>query len=118
MGANFAGVVISGILDAFHYFGFERVSFFEQFIHALGVRTFGVGQALQIPGLTASARAESRRGENDGVHDLAFSTRLFLGRARRFAASLLCGNRLWFQLRLFLCERFLYGPSFLGRGFL
>ena len=118
MGANFAGVGVSGIFDAFHYLGFERVSFFEQFIHTLGIRAFGVGQALQIPGLTTRARSESCRRENDGVHDLAFSARLFLDRARRFAASCFSWQRgFGFSFDFFFASDFFAGRAFLAADF-
>ena len=43
VGANFASVGVSGVLHPFHYLGFEGVSFFEQFVHTLGICAFGVG---------------------------------------------------------------------------
>jgi len=46
--ANFYFIGVLGILYAHYHLGFERVSFFEQLIHALRVRTFYVGQSLQI----------------------------------------------------------------------
>jgi hypothetical protein len=52
--ANFAFVV--SVLHALYDFGFESVTFFEQFVHALGIRAFEAGQSLQISGLPPRAR--------------------------------------------------------------
>ena len=34
---------VPGVFDAFHYFGLERVSFFEQLLHTLRIRGLDVG---------------------------------------------------------------------------
>ncbi len=51
--ANFAFVGVVSVLHALHDFGFEGVSFLEQFVHALRIRSFAAGQSLQIPRLPA-----------------------------------------------------------------
>jgi hypothetical protein len=43
---NFSLVGVSGVLHALHRFGLERVSFFEQLVHTLGIRAFDAGQSL------------------------------------------------------------------------
>ena len=54
--ANFAFVGVAGVLHTLHDLGFEGVSFLEQFVDALGIRSFAARQSLQISGLPAIAR--------------------------------------------------------------
>jgi len=53
VGVNFALVGVIGVLHALHRFGLERVSFLEQLVDTLGIRTFDAGQSLQGSGLSA-----------------------------------------------------------------
>src|SRR6516165_9470987 len=48
MRVNFHLVSVLGILNAHNHLGFECITFFEQLIHTLRVRTFYVRQSLQI----------------------------------------------------------------------
>jgi len=50
---NFSLVKVSGALHARDHIGFEGVPFLKQLVHALRIRTFDVGQSLQISSLAA-----------------------------------------------------------------
>src|SRR4029077_7052376 len=69
----FAFIGIRNVLYALNDFGFERVSFLEQFVHTLRIGAREVRQALQIPGLAARARPQTFRLEHDRVHALALA---------------------------------------------
>jgi len=59
VGVDLGFVSVVSVLDAFDNIGFEGVSFFEQFVHTLGIGGLEAGQSLQIAGLSARARCES-----------------------------------------------------------
>jgi len=61
--ANFLSFAFSGILNPRHYPSLERVPFFKQLINTFRIRTFDVGQTLQVSGLFARARSRSLAGE-------------------------------------------------------
>jgi len=60
----FASLVVAGFFDTRDHTGLKCVAFFDQLIHALGIRAFAIGQALQIarlPSGIGSAQAAPRR---------------------------------------------------------
>src|SRR5438445_4580617 len=59
--ANFLLISVPGVFDARHYVGLERVSFIEQLVDTLRIRTFDAGQSLQISRLPARTRSRSLR---------------------------------------------------------
>src|SRR3981081_337706 len=66
MRSNFPLVSVPGVFHALHHVGLERVSFFEQLVHTLRIRSLDVGQSLQISRLlprphSNSAQCESHR---------------------------------------------------------
>ena len=48
MRPHFLLIGVRGFFYARHYIRLERVSFLKQLVHALRIRTFDVGQSLQI----------------------------------------------------------------------
>jgi len=48
MRVHFAHATFVGLLDPRHYASLKRVSFFHQLVNTFGIRTFNIGQALQI----------------------------------------------------------------------
>jgi hypothetical protein len=58
---NFSLVGVAGVLHALHCLGLERVSFLEQLVHTLGIRTFNAGQSLQSSRLAARTCCQSLR---------------------------------------------------------
>src|SRR5882762_849829 len=89
MRANFPLVSVLGVFDALYHVGLERVSFLEQLVHTLRIRTFDVGQSLQISRLLARPRSQSLQGECHRIHALALPPNLFLKCTRRFRSCLL-----------------------------
>src|SRR5271156_825518 len=113
MRANFPLVSVPGVFHALHRVGLERVSFLKQLVHTLRIRTFDVGQSLQISRLLARPRSQSFRCECQRIHALAFPPNLILRCARRFPAGCLRAADLRFHFRLFrgclLLRRLLLG---------
>src|SRR5882762_1676056 len=101
MRANFPLVSVLGVFDALYHVGLERVSFLEQLVHTLRIRTFDVGQSLQISRLLARPRSQSLQGECHRIHALALPPNLFLKCTRRFPAGCVLADGLRFHLRLF-----------------
>src|SRR5467141_1083192 len=101
MRANFPLVSVLGVFDALYHVGLERVSFLEQLVHTLRIRTFDVGQSLQISRLLARPRSRSLQCECHRIHALTFPPNLFLKCARRFPAGCLLTADLRLQLALF-----------------
>src|SRR3981189_1184835 len=101
MRANFHPVSVSGVFDALHHIGLERISFLKQLVHTLRIRTFDIGQSLQISRLLARVRTQSLQSECHRIHALAFLPNLFLKCARRFPSGSLLAASLRFHLRLF-----------------
>src|SRR5712691_9872004 len=113
MRANVPLVSVPGIFHALHHVGLERVSFLEQFVHTLRIRTLDVGQSLQTSRLLARPSSHTLQCEYHRIHALAFPSNLFLKCARRFPAGCLLAADLRFHLRLFrsclLLRQFLPG---------
>src|SRR3981081_918163 len=101
MRANFPLVSVIGVFHALHHVGLERVSFLEQLVHTLRIRTLDVGQSLQISRLLARPRSQSLQCECHRIHALAFPPNLFLKFTRRVPASCLLAADLRFHLRFF-----------------
>src|SRR6266850_4864968 len=101
MRVNFPLVSVIGVFHALHHVGLERVSFLEQLVHTLRIRTLDVGQSLQISRLPARPRSQSLQCECHRIHALAFSPNLLLKCARRFPSGSLLAASLRFHLRLF-----------------
>src|SRR5882762_2757844 len=101
MRANFPLVSVLGVFDALYHVGFERVSFLEQLVHTLRIRTLDVGQSLQISRLLARPGSQSLQCECHCIYALAFPPDLFIKCARRFPAGCLLADGLRFHLRLF-----------------
>src|SRR5467141_266093 len=101
MRANFHLVSVPGVFDALHHIGLERISFLKQLVHTLRIRTFDIGQSLQISRLLARLRPQSLQSECHRIHALAFLPNLFLKWARRFPSGSLLAPSLRFHLRLF-----------------
>src|SRR5271163_2886534 len=100
----FAFVGVRNVFDAFYNFSFECVSFFEQFVNALGIRALAVRQTLQITGLAAGAGTKALGFEHDGVHAVALAAgSIFLECFLLFWSSL--PGRRGFLCRLFLGHR-------------
>jgi len=73
MRANFSSAL--GILHALHHISLERVSFFEQLVHTLRIRTSYVGQSLQVSDCPPD-RAPCPSGANATVSTLWLSSRI------------------------------------------
>src|SRR6266481_10165919 len=101
MCAHFPLVSVPGVLHALHHVGLERVSFLEQLVHTLRIRTFDVGQPLQVSRLLARPRFQSLQCECHCIHASVFPPNLFLECARRFPAGCLLAAGLRFELCLF-----------------
>jgi hypothetical protein len=105
---------VRSIFDAFYSLGFERVSFFEQFVHALRIRALTVREALKIARLAARARTQTLGLEHDAVYTLALAAEsALLGCFFLFWRSF-PGERRFFR-RFFLGRR-LAAQNFLGLG--
>ena len=76
-GANFPLVSVPGVFHALHRVSLERVSFLKQLVHTLRIRTFNVGQSLQISRLLRP-RSQPLQFERHRLHALAFPPNLFL----------------------------------------
>src|SRR5271154_651035 len=99
VGDDFPFVSVRNIFDPFDHFGLEGVALFEKFIDAFGVRSGAIGKTLQVSGLAAGARAESRGFKRNGVDDLALAAFAY-GRAifrGSFGAEWFCR---WLGVRL------------------
>jgi hypothetical protein len=92
--ANFFFVCIVGILYARDYARFESISFLDQLIDAFRIRSFAVGQALQIARLTARiARGALPRYGRDVDQLIVVPELSLVGGFDRFADDGLFGNR-------------------------
>src|SRR5207237_9631018 len=88
MCANFPLVSVPGVLHPLYHVRFKRVSFPEQLVHTLRIRTLDVGQSLQISRLLARLRSQCLQCECHSIHALAFHlnpllSQLFLYRLLR-----------------------------------
>src|SRR5271156_1043722 len=101
MRVNFPLVSVPGVFHALHHIGLERVSFVEQLVYTLRIRTLDAGQSLQISRLLARLRSQSLQCEWQRIHALAFPPNLFLKCARRFLAGCPLAADLRFHFRLF-----------------
>src|SRR6266566_9461975 len=61
MRANFLLISVPGVFHALHYVSLKRVSFLEQLVDTLRIRTFDAGQSLQVSRLPARTRSRSLR---------------------------------------------------------
>jgi hypothetical protein len=59
--ANFLLISVPRVFHARHYVGLERVSFLEQLVDTLRIRTLDAGQSLQISRLPTRTRSRSLR---------------------------------------------------------
>src|SRR5712692_1328954 len=104
MRANFPLGSVLGFFHALHHLGLERVSFLEQLVHTLRIRTLDVGQSLQISRLLA--RAPSPSGANATV-----STLWLFPRSRFLSAPAV------FPPVVFLPPAFVFTSAFFGAAF-
>src|SRR6266853_4650667 len=68
--ANFPLLSVPGAFHTSHYVSLERVSLFKQLVHALRIRTFDVGQSLQISRLPHRPRSEPFQSKCRGIESL------------------------------------------------
>ena len=77
MRAHFSLIRVPDVFHALHHFGFEGIAFFKKLSDALRIRTFQIGQALQVAGLPAKFGPPSRAIQIDGFDSLALSARRY-----------------------------------------
>src|SRR5260370_381352 len=95
--ANFLLISVPSVFHARHYVGLERVSFLEQLVDTLRIRTLDAGQPLQISRLPTRPRERFLREECHRIYALAFFPNLFLNYTHHLGDCLLADRLLFYR---------------------